>query len=293
MHSVPSLELLTRPYATSLNGGCSCSYRLKHRLEKGDRREVCLDFSVILFGGKKVLFLMQMDICSHIGFSANDINSLHGICLDTLGSTYGAVGDFSVDELAYGATKFLDIQDDEDGILGFIPPHEKASVGGAHKELKDDPDDITTEVLTHDDNAKSVNPPCSSAPSLPKPLKLVSAMKGSREKCGVGPPPKLSVKWGPDVYDPVPTSVVSNRGARKHNGKKKSKKKGSRESKGKEKKQSRKKGGSGSSLNYYSEQKEEVIFASAMDFHLDYFCGSSFANRYGSSLHLSSVAEAT
>lgn len=281
---------------------------------------------------------MQMDICSHIGFSANDINSLHGICLDTHGSTYGVVGDFSVDELAYGATKFLNIQDDEDGVLGSIQPHEKgvfqmkdecgeahqseiitkdreklfskcarfpcssktlssaaASVGGAGKgEMKDDADDITSEVLTHDDNAKSINPPCSSASSLPKPLKLVSAMKGSREKGGVGPPPKLSVKWAPDVYDPVPTSVVSIRGGRKHNnGKKKSKKKASRESKGKEKKQSRKRSGGGSSLNYYSEQKEEVLFGSAMDLHLDYFCGSSFANRYGSSLHLSSIAEAT
>ena len=36
------------------------------------------------------------------------------------------------------------------------------------------------------------------------PVKLVSAMKGSREKKG-GSQMKLSVKWAPDVYDPVPT----------------------------------------------------------------------------------------
>ncbi|XP_024985822.1 uncharacterized protein LOC112521286 isoform X2 [Cynara cardunculus var. scolymus] len=238
---------------------------------------------------------MQMDICSRIGFSPDDINRLHGIHLDTLGSTYGVMGDFSVDELAYGATKFLNIQDD-DGVLGSIPPHKKASVGGARKgKMKNDTDYTTSGVSTHD-TAKSINPPCSSAISLPKPLKLVSAMKGSHEKGGVGPPlKKLSVKWAPDVYDPVPTSVVSNRGSsRKHNGKKKSKKKGSRESKGKEKKQSRKRGGR-NSLNCYSEQKEEVIFVSAVDFHLDLdlFCGSSFPNPYGSSLHLSSIAEAT
>ena len=126
-------------------------------------------------------------------------------------------------------------------------------------------------------------------------MKLVSAMKGSREKSGASPPPKkLSVKWAPDVYDPVPTSVVSNKGGRKHNnGKKKSKKKGSRESKGKEKKQVRKRVGGGNFLNYYNEQKEEVMFVSAMDFNLDLFCASSFANPYGSSLHLPSIAEAT
>lgn len=38
------------------------------------------------------------------------------------------------------------------------------------------------------------------------PLKLVSAMKGSRERQGASPR-KLSVKWAPDVYDPPPTIV--------------------------------------------------------------------------------------
>lgn len=37
--------------------------------------------------------------------------------------------------------------------------------------------------------------------------KPVSAMKGSREKRGVTPPQKLTVKWAPDVYDPVPSSI--------------------------------------------------------------------------------------
>ena len=40
--------------------------------------------------------------------------------------------------------------------------------------------------------------------SQPAPKILVSAMKGSREKHG-GSRTKLSVKWAPDVYDPVPT----------------------------------------------------------------------------------------
>ncbi|QCE07058.1 hypothetical protein DEO72_LG9g2074 [Vigna unguiculata] len=40
--------------------------------------------------------------------------------------------------------------------------------------------------------------------SLEAPAKLVSAMKGSREK-ERGSQIKLTVKWAPDVYDPVPT----------------------------------------------------------------------------------------
>ena len=42
--------------------------------------------------------------------------------------------------------------------------------------------------------------------SLPTACKLISAMKGGREKEGI-PPKKLSVSWAPDVYDPPPTSV--------------------------------------------------------------------------------------
>lgn len=42
--------------------------------------------------------------------------------------------------------------------------------------------------------------------SFPSPLKLVSAMKGSRASLGA-PPRKLSVSWAPDVYDPLPTSL--------------------------------------------------------------------------------------
>jgi len=42
--------------------------------------------------------------------------------------------------------------------------------------------------------------------SLPTARKLISAMKGGREKEGI-PPKKLSVSWAPDVYDPAPTSV--------------------------------------------------------------------------------------
>ncbi|KAK9689924.1 hypothetical protein RND81_09G091300 [Saponaria officinalis] len=47
---------------------------------------------------------------------------------------------------------------------------------------------------------------CGPSVSVPTTQKLVSAMKGSREKEGI-PRKKLSVSWAPDVYDPPPTSV--------------------------------------------------------------------------------------
>ncbi|KAL2937410.1 hypothetical protein RDABS01_020859 [Bienertia sinuspersici] len=48
---------------------------------------------------------------------------------------------------------------------------------------------------------------CMRSVSLPtESIKIVSAMKGSREKEGM-PPRKLSVSWAPGVYDPQPTSL--------------------------------------------------------------------------------------
>lgn len=112
--------------------------------------------------------------------------------------------------------------------------------------------DKTVEDLTEKGSTQFGNPPWSRSVSLPTPLKLVSAMKGSREKLGA-PPRNLTVTWAPDVYDPLPTAVshVPNqkpqryRNDKKRNGKNKQKGGGkSSRSKGKEKKQSRKSGGS-------------------------------------------------
>ncbi|KAL9256255.1 hypothetical protein AKJ16_DCAP17922 [Drosera capensis] len=50
--------------------------------------------------------------------------------------------------------------------------------------------------------------------SLPVPSKLVSAMKGSREKQGV-PRRKLCVSWAPNVYDPPPS--ISSHTVKKKN----------------------------------------------------------------------------
>ncbi|GJX70347.1 hypothetical protein Tco_0307518 [Tanacetum coccineum] len=273
-----------------------------------------------------------MDICSHIGFRVNDVSSLHGSCMDmdTLESNYKLTGDYSVDELAYQATNILNIQDDAEADSGSIPPLENGtfqvknecghlneiitSVGGAVEEgLNDNADIITSEVVTNDDNAKCVISCCSSASTLSNRVKPVSALKGSREKRGVTPPKKLTVKWAPDVYDPLPAPslhMVMNKprkhGKKSSKSKQKSVSKSSRgSSKGKEKKQVRKRSGTVSSSDMgfkYYEQKDELIHVSEIhkpsdiDFRLgipDLYCGGSFVNRYGSSLHLSSVTEAT
>lgn len=43
--------------------------------------------------------------------------------------------------------------------------------------------------------------------SLPSSLQLMSAMRGGQERSGLGPRPKLSVKWAPDVQEPQQSSV--------------------------------------------------------------------------------------
>jgi len=77
--------------------------------------------------------------------------------------------------------------------------------------------------------------------SLPPTLKLVSAMKGGREKNGVASSPSENrhVKWAPDVYDPPVTSVchsVTNSYQRRSKHRKKEKNKQKKRQKGKSKK---------------------------------------------------------
>ncbi|CAI8602730.1 unnamed protein product [Vicia faba] len=58
--------------------------------------------------------------------------------------------------------------------------------------------------LTKSPSNQSLQQSYSCSASQPASPKLVSAMKGSREKLG-GLETKLSVKWASDVYDPIPT----------------------------------------------------------------------------------------
>ncbi|KAI4349275.1 hypothetical protein L6164_009884 [Bauhinia variegata] len=145
-----------------------------------------------------------------------------------------------------------------------------------------------------------------SLPALPTPSKLVSALKGSREKQG-GSRMKLTVKWAPDVYDPVPTllchTVKSNRHQKsrnkkneKKNGKKGHKGNSSRGRSGKDKKQIRRIAGT-SELCYESlDSRHKVIEASteldARDVVCqDCYCGTSFLKNSVTEVHYS-VAEA-
>nr|GLL37017.1 uncharacterized protein LOC109181976 isoform X1 [Ipomoea trifida] len=171
--------------------------------------------------------------------------------------------------------------------------------------------DVTAEPLRPNSNATSAQPP-SRTKSLPSARKVVSAMKGSREKQGI-PPKKLGVKWAPDVYDPVPTSVSHapvnkpqqrHRSDGKKNGKYKQKNSGksSRANKGKDKKQGRKYGGSSKRGFYPLDDNSNSIVVSScelptgivdMDINSpDPFCGSSFLKNSVTKLHFP-VAEAT
>lgn len=134
-------------------------------------------------------------------------------------------------------------------------------------------------------------------------------MKGSREKQGI-PPKKLGVKWAPDVYDPVPTSVSHapvnkpqrHRSDGKKYGKNKQKNNGksSRANKGKDKKQGRKHGGS-SKRAFYPLDDNSIVVSSCelptgiMNLDIsspDPFCGSSFLKNSVTKLHYP-IAEAT
>ncbi|CAL5411099.1 unnamed protein product [Camellia sinensis] len=146
------------------------------------------------------------------------------------------------------------------------------------------------------------------------PSKLVSAMKGSREKQGMTPPEKLTVRWAPDVYDPPPSISTSTSGKIKKpqpkseskryydykNGKNKQKGKPSKGSSSKDKKHVRKHGGSSNKYFQTLDNDDRVV---------DYnepcgesgcfgvgspnsYCGSSFLKKSVRELHFS-IAEAT
>lgn len=142
--------------------------------------------------------------------------------------------------------------------------------------------------------------------SLPTPLKLISAMKGSRERNG-GPQLKLSVKWAPDVYDPVPTLVshtVKSKKQQKSRKKKTEKKNGKKGQKGsssrggssKDKKHFRKLGGTSDlcykSVDFCDKVIETSTELDALDVRShDSYCGTSFLKKSVTEVHYS-VAEA-
>ncbi|KAL1545919.1 hypothetical protein AAHA92_22589 [Salvia divinorum] len=179
----------------------------------------------------------------------------------------------------------------------------KPSVYAIIGEKEEQEGDISAEVSKVNDFNNPFNKCSSRSNSLPVPLKLVSAMKGTREKQGM-PPKRLSVTWAPEVYDPVPTSVSHFPSYKNQNYRNNSKKygkykqksgsKSSRGSKSKDKKQVRKSGGGSTKLRPFFETYGDSIGEPPVDFDVgtpDPFCGSSFLKQ-SVSMHFP-VAEAT
>jgi len=163
-----------------------------------------------------------------------------------------------------------------------LPPSSSSDEEGEEDE---EPETVSQGVFS----MESEDQACSQSISSPTPLKLVSSMKGSREKLGILRE-KLTLKWAPDVYDPIPTLMshsVKNKSSHKSkNNKKNDKKNGKKGHKnssqggsGKDKKQSRK---ASKSSNEF-----EGFEVGSSNSH----CGNSFRRKSRTEVHFS-VAEA-
>nr|GEV23774.1 hypothetical protein [Tanacetum cinerariifolium] len=151
----------------------------------------------------------------------------------TLEFTNSCSEDLSVNKPANDVIEFMSTQDDGNANIDSKPSYDEhdpqkkdqdsenciddcrtfpcssngTSSAGASMEVPLDTNDVIVQESTTHDNVKSADSPCSSSQSLNTAQMPVSAIKGSREKRGATPPQKLTVKWSPDVYDPVPNSV--------------------------------------------------------------------------------------
>nr|GMD03865.1 uncharacterized protein LOC109181976 isoform X2 [Ipomoea batatas] len=276
-----------------------------------------------------------MDVCAYPNKSVSE-NVIHfGLLPGKLPDfADNSAADFDVNDLGNHLSKFVIIQEDQelsdttahnlskdDGYENTSDSHssslasKKCLVKFAtfpYSSKSVSPNDVIQRENEQMNDATSAQPP-SRTKSLPSARKIVSAMKGSREKRGI-PPKKLGVKWAPDVYDPVPTSVSHapvnkpqqrHRSDGKKNGKYKQKNSGksSRANKGKDKKQGRKYGGSSKRGFYPLDDNSNSIVVSSCELPTaivdldinnspDPFCGSSFLKNSVTKLHFP-VTEAT
>lgn len=124
-------------------------------------------------------------------------------------------------------------------------------------------------------------------------------MKGSREKQGK-PRMKLTVKWAPDVYDPVPTLLshtVKIRKQQKSRNKKNDKKNGKKGQKGNSSrggKDKKRKTSGTSDLCYKLPDSRDKVIETSTDFDLssqESYCGTSYLKNSLTKVHFS-VAEA-
>ncbi|XP_073052593.1 uncharacterized protein [Primulina eburnea] len=206
--------------------------------------------------------------------TSQNISGNSGFSLDPHNFTICNARDNTMNELKTCFTEFLNIQDDQKSMSGYCLSSDRNAIGnvvkkevGPENSNKSTSSSLASEKLFNE--YATFTPPgelkveklfggkemqeTDITAELPEtPVKLVSAMKGNREKQGI-PTKKLSVTWDSDVYDPVPASVshfpsYNNQHCRS-NGKKygKNKQKGGskslRGSKGKDKKQGQKNSG--------------------------------------------------
>ncbi|CAN4116136.1 unnamed protein product [Withania somnifera] len=287
-----------------------------------------------------------MAVCSaNYKFDSGSVSCFSESSKETLGCASGNPGGCFASDLGHYFTESLNIEDGED--LIYKEDSNTLEEDGSEDTHATDTDIGSTDSgkclikssefpssamstppaeLFHgkeqEADTKSTDLPNSRFISLPTALKLVSALKGSREKQGK-PPQKLSVTWAPDVYDPTPTAVSHvpgkvqrHRSDHRKNGKNKQKSNGksSRGSKSKDKKPSRKHGGS-TKRSYHPLEDHHVMTCSnfhslednitahsselqnaAVDYDIgstpDPFCGSSFLKKSVTKLHFP-VAEAS
>lgn len=220
------------------------------------------------------------------------------------------MGDILIDDIEGNFRKFVHLEDIQETYVS--PSDEKFDAEGS-EELKPDGPEFVVKSLENsatvpfsedDDHETALQVLFFEQPTSP----LVSAMKGTREKLGASPR-RLTVKWAPDVYDPIPNSLSHTvKGKQKKSrrdrdkdsnnykkgGKKGQKGKSRAGAGGKDKKQLRKTGGK-SDKSHKTPNNFEALADSSYDlneFHLgspDY-CGSSFLKKSPTRFHY--VAEA-
>ncbi|KAF1866575.1 hypothetical protein Lal_00017958 [Lupinus albus] len=336
MPSVP-VELLLRhlvPYMTIFHGGSS-SHRLKP-LFNTDRRTFENILGTFLKEKKNEGYRLSSMHCSvpvtSMGMRS-PVNSVHDNLINNLESTLSESLHIQEAQKTECASKENDIFDvaKENSFQGFKKqgkkPNKKylkksATFPVPEKMLPSSSSDEEAErSFTQSLSKHSANQKCPRSLSLPfwlglkfsiyngvnvsykAPLTIISAMKGSREKYG-GQLMKLTVKWAPDVYDPIPTLMshtVKNKKPQKSKRKKKNGKKGqkgnsSQGGNAKDKKQCHKVGGTSDLCYKSSDSPDEVIEASTdiddLDVRIeDSSCGTSFLKKSVTELHYS-VAEA-
>ncbi|OIV92117.1 hypothetical protein TanjilG_26975 [Lupinus angustifolius] len=249
---------------------------------------------------------------------SSPVNAVHDNSLSNLGSTVTESLHIQAAKKTECASKGNDIYNvaEENSFKGFKQQGRKLNKQRMRKSARLPVPEKLLSSSSSDEEAKtsfteplskhSANQNYPLSLSLPAPSTVRSAMKGSREKHGQQEM-KLTVKWAPDVYDPIPTLMshtVKNKKPQKSkkkrnekkNGKKGQKGNSSRGGNGKDKKQCFKLGETldlcYKSLDSPGKVIEPSIQIDTLDVRIqDSSCGTSFLKKSVTELHYS-VAEA-